>query len=92
MANIGKVTQVIGPVVDVSFEETGNIPNIYDALKVTRPDGAVIVLECQQHLGEDRVRTVAMDGTEGLVRGMKVEDTGKTDCDAYRGKNQGKTF
>jgi len=76
MANIGKVAQVIGPVVDVSFEETGEIPNIYDALKVTRPDGAVIVLECQQHLGEDRVRTVAMDSTEGLMRGMKVEDTG----------------
>jgi F-type H+-transporting ATPase subunit beta len=77
MANIGKITQVIGPVVDVAFDEPGSkIPNILDALEVTKPDGTRIVLECQQHLGEDRVRTIAMDGTEGLVRGMKVVDTG----------------
>ncbi|MDL5045984.1 F0F1 ATP synthase subunit beta [Oscillatoria amoena NRMC-F 0135] len=77
MANIGKVTQVIGPVVDVAFDEPGSkIPNILDSLEVTKPDGTRIVLECQQHLGEDRVRTIAMDGTEGLVRGMKVVDTG----------------
>lgn len=72
----GKVTQVIGPVVDVSFEEIGDIPKIYDALEVTRPDGQVVILECQQHLGEDRVRTVAMDSTEGLVRGMDAVATG----------------
>jgi F-type H+-transporting ATPase subunit beta len=77
MANTGKVSQVIGPVVDVSFEESGKIPSIYDALEVTRPDGTVVVLECQQHLGEDRVRTVAMDATEGLVRGAEVRDLGK---------------
>ncbi|MFY0651538.1 MAG: F0F1 ATP synthase subunit beta [Cyclobacteriaceae bacterium] len=77
MANIGKITQVIGPVVDVSFEQEGSkIPNILDALYVTRPDGHKIVLECQQHLGEDRIRTVAMDSTEGLMRGLDVEDTG----------------
>src|SRR5690606_31664035 len=77
MANIGKVTQVIGPVVDVAFDEPGSkIPNILDSLVVTKADGTKIVLECQQHLGEDRVRTIAMDGTEGLVRGMKVVDTG----------------
>jgi F-type H+-transporting ATPase subunit beta len=77
MANIGKITQVIGPVVDVAFDEPGSkIPNILDALEVTKPDGTRIVLECQQHLGEDRVRTIAMDSTEGLVRGMKVVDTG----------------
>ncbi|MCS6974091.1 MAG: F0F1 ATP synthase subunit beta [Cyclobacteriaceae bacterium] len=77
MANIGKITQVIGPVVDVAFDEPGSkIPNILDSLEVTKPDGTRIVLECQQHLGEDRVRTIAMDGTEGLVRGMKVVDTG----------------
>jgi F-type H+-transporting ATPase subunit beta len=74
MANIGKVAQIIGPVVDVSFEESGKIPNIFDALTVTRPDGTDVVLECQQHLGEDRVRTVAMDSTEGLRRGMDVKD------------------
>lgn len=76
MANIGKVTQVIGPVVDVSFEETRKLPNILDALEVKRPDGTRLVLECQQHLGEDRVRTIAMEGTEGLSRGMEVVDMG----------------
>ncbi|MCK5105584.1 MAG: F0F1 ATP synthase subunit beta, partial [Cyclobacteriaceae bacterium] len=76
MSNKGKVAQVIGPVVDVSFEEIGEIPSIYEALEVTRPDGQVVVLECQQHLGEDRVRTVAMDSTEGLMRGMEVIATG----------------
>jgi F-type H+-transporting ATPase subunit beta len=77
MANIGKITQVIGPVVDVSFEAEGStIPSILDALNVTRPDGQIIVLECQQHLGEERIRTVAMDSTEGLMRGLEVVDTG----------------
>ena len=77
MANFGRITQVIGPVVDVAFDEPGTkLPNILDSLFVTKGDGTKVVLECQQHLGEDRVRTVAMDGTEGLVRGMKVTDTG----------------
>jgi len=77
MANIGKITQVIGPVVDVSFEAEGSkVPNILDSLVITKENGTKIVLECQQHLGEDRVRTIAMEGTEGLVRGMDVVDTG----------------
>ncbi len=77
MANIGKITQVIGPVVDVAFDEPGTkLPNILDSLEVTKDDGTLVVLECQQHLGEDRVRTISMEGTEGLVRGMKVTDTG----------------
>ncbi len=77
MANFGKITQVIGPVVDVAFDDAGSkLPNILDSLSVTKGDGTVVVLECQQHLGEDRVRTIAMDGTEGLVRGMKVTDSG----------------
>jgi F-type H+-transporting ATPase subunit beta len=77
MANTGKITQVIGPVVDVSFESEGTtIPNILDALEVTKIDGSVVVLEVQQHLGEGRVRTIAMDGTEGLVRGAEVLDKG----------------
>jgi F-type H+-transporting ATPase subunit beta len=77
MANIGKITQVIGPVVDVSFDAEGaKLPNILDALKVTKENGQVVVLECQQHLGEDRVRTIAMDSSEGLTRGMDVVDTG----------------
>ncbi|MFM9979183.1 MAG: F0F1 ATP synthase subunit beta [Sphingomonadaceae bacterium] len=77
MANFGKITQVIGPVVDVAFDDPGTkLPDILNSLEVKKADGTIIVLECQQHLGEDRVRTVAMDGTEGLVRGMKVTDTG----------------
>ncbi|MFA0961367.1 F0F1 ATP synthase subunit beta [Roseivirga sp. BDSF3-8] len=77
MANTGIITQVIGPVVDVSFgAEAAKLPNILDALEVTKENGQKVVLECQQHLGEDRVRTIAMDSTEGLVRGMKVTDTG----------------
>jgi len=77
MANIGKITQVIGPVVDVSFDAEGaKLPNILDSLEVTKENGQKVVLECQQHLGEDRVRTISMEGTEGLVRGMEVTDTG----------------
>ncbi len=77
MANLGKVKQVIGPVVDVSFEEEGSVlPDILNALIIKRDDGDDLVLECQQHLGEDSVRTVAMDSTDGLYRGMLVEDTG----------------
>ncbi len=76
MANIGRIVQIIGPVVDVSFEETGKIPRIFNALQITRQDGTKLIVECQQHLGEDRVRTVAMDSTDGLVRGMEVIDTG----------------
>ncbi|PTX19407.1 ATP synthase F1 subcomplex beta subunit [Pontibacter mucosus] len=77
MANIGRITQVIGPVVDVSFAgENSKLPNILDALQVTKDNGQVIVLECQTHLGEDRVRTIAMDSTEGLTRGAEVVDLG----------------
>ncbi|WMJ71663.1 F0F1 ATP synthase subunit beta [Cytophagaceae bacterium ABcell3] len=77
MANKGKITQVIGPVVDVSFEGEGaRLPRILDALDVVRPNGQKIVLEVQQHLGEDRVRTIAMDSTDGLTRGMEVIDLG----------------
>ncbi len=77
MANTGRITQVIGPVVDVAFDAAGSkLPNILDSLEVVKTDGTKIVLEVQQHLGEDRVRAVAMDGTEGLVRGSVVTDTG----------------
>ena len=79
MANIGRIAQVIGPVVDVSFDQEGStLPNIYDAIEVTKTNGEKIILECQQHLGEDRVRTVAMDATEGLVRGMEAVHLGTT--------------
>ncbi|WP_420316666.1 F0F1 ATP synthase subunit beta [Ekhidna sp.] len=77
MANTGKVTQVIGPVVDVSFSAEGSkLPRIMDALKVTRPDGTEVILEVQQHLGEEAVRTIAMEGTDGLQRGTEVIDLG----------------
>ncbi len=72
----GKISQVIGPVVDVSFDSTDKLPAIYDALEVTNDQGVKIVLECQQHMGEDTVRTVAMDSTDGLYRGMAAKSTG----------------
>jgi F-type H+-transporting ATPase subunit beta len=75
--NKGKIVQVIGPVIDVSFEGEGsNLPNILEALEISRPNGQKIVLECQQHIGEDTVRAIAMDSTDGLVRGMEVVATG----------------
>ena len=70
---IGKVSQVIGAVVDVEFD--GNIPDILNALEVDN-NGQRLVLEVAQHLGESTVRTIAMDATEGLVRGTEVKDTG----------------
>lgn len=71
----GKIAQVIGPVVDVTFEGEGNIiPPIYTALKINRPDGSQLLLEVEQHIGENTVRCVAMDGTDGLQRGMIVEN------------------
>ncbi len=75
MANVGKIKQIIGAVVDVQFGST--LPDIYNALELKKPNGEILVLETQQHLGEDSVRTIAMDGTEGLVRGLEVIDTGK---------------
>ena len=77
MATTGKIKQIIGAVVDVHFSTKSVLPEIYNALEITRPNGEKLVLEVQQHLGEDSVRAIAMDGTEGLVRGMEVVDTGK---------------
>ncbi len=73
--NKGIVKQVIGPVVDIQFEE-GQLPEIFNAVKIERQDGSTLVLEAQQHLGENIVRCVAMDSTDGLVRGMEAVDTG----------------
>ena len=73
--NFGKISQVSGPVVDVAFEGEGNIlPPIFTALKVNRPDGSQLILEVEQHIGEDTVRCVAMESTDGLQRGMKVDN------------------
>nr|MBK9650527.1 F0F1 ATP synthase subunit beta [Bacteroidota bacterium] len=75
----GKVAQVIGPVVDVSFDTTtSKLPNILEALEVTKGNGQIVVLECQRHVGEDTIRAIAMDSTDGLVRGMEVTATGTT--------------
>ncbi len=75
--NYGEITQVIGPVVDVSFEKTGGkLPAILDALELTRDNGEKLIIECQQHIGEHTIRTIAMDSTDGLHRGMKVYPTG----------------
>ncbi|MEI6184956.1 MAG: F0F1 ATP synthase subunit beta [Bacteroidota bacterium] len=76
MASKGKIKQIIGAVVDVHFPNDNVLPDIYNALEITRDNGDKLVLEVQQHLGEDSVRTIAMDVTEGLVRGMEVVDTG----------------
>ena len=70
----GKVAQVIGAVVDVEFD--GSLPDIYNALEM-QLNGARLVLEVATHLGENTVRTIAMDSTDGLVRGMEVTDTGE---------------
>jgi len=76
MANTGKIKQIIGAVVDVHFPGDNKLPEIMSALEIKRANNVPLVLEVQQHLGEDSVRTIAMDGTEGLVRGMEVIDTG----------------
>jgi len=72
----GKIVQVIGPVIDVEFEP-GQLPAIYNALKINREDGDAVTVEVAQHLGESTVRTVSMQPTDGLVRGLVVEDTGQ---------------
>ncbi|MBP7508372.1 MAG: F0F1 ATP synthase subunit beta [Prolixibacteraceae bacterium] len=72
----GKVLQVIGPVVDVIFEEEKFLPEIYDALEIERPGSYPLVLECQQHIGEKTVRAIAMDSTDGLRRGVEVKAMG----------------
>jgi F-type H+-transporting ATPase subunit beta len=85
MANMGKIVQVIGPVVDVEF--IGDLPKIYDALEISLEDGPQkenrglsstnkLVLETAQHLGGNKVRAVAMGSTDGLWRGMEVSNTG----------------
>ncbi|WP_461640317.1 F0F1 ATP synthase subunit beta [Labilibaculum euxinus] len=75
--NTGKIVQVIGPVIDVSFDKEGTkLPEIYDSLEVVIENGKNLVVECQQHIGENTVRAIAMDSTDGLRRGMDVIATG----------------
>ena len=78
MKNIGKITQIIGPVVDIEFEP-GKLPAIYNAIRITRDvrgEQEILITEVQAHQGNNVVRTVAMGSTDGLVRGMEVEDAG----------------
>ena len=76
---VGEIVQIIGPVVDVAFRDAGaQPPAIYDALEVKRGDGSTLVLECQTHVGENTIRTIAMDSTDGLSRGMRVVSTGRS--------------
>jgi len=73
----GKIIQVVGPVIDVNFVlKDQELPNILDALEITRENGEKITIECQQHIGENTIRCISMDATDGLVRGMKVVATG----------------
>jgi len=75
--NSGKIIQIIGPAVDVSFEqEGGELPNILDALEITRHDGTKLICEVEQHIGENTVRAIAMESTDGLSRGVEVVATG----------------
>src|SRR6185503_20423083 len=78
--NVGKIVQIIGPVVDVQFTDE-NLPAIYNAVRITSegfdvPQAIDVIAEVEQHLGEGRVRCVAMEPTDGMVRGMKAFDTG----------------
>ncbi|MFL0269842.1 F0F1 ATP synthase subunit beta [Candidatus Clostridium radicumherbarum] len=74
--NVGKVISVIGPVVDIKFDSE-NLPSIYNAVEIKLPHDETLVVEVEQHVGDDIVRTIAMDATEGLKRGMEAYDTGK---------------
>lgn len=76
MSHTGKIIQIIGPVIDVRFNEEASLPCILNGLHIKTPSGKLVVLECQQHLGEHCVRAIAMEGTEGLTRGLEVVDTG----------------
>ena len=86
----GRISQIIGAVVDVAFDTEGRpaaevLPKIHDALEVTHPDGRQIIIEVQQHIGEDTVRTVAMDNTDARIGSAPV---GQSDHYAYRRANQ----
>ena len=77
----GRISQIIGPVIDVYFDTEGKdaenvLPKIHEALKITKPDGKELIAEVQQHIGEDTVRCVAMDNTDGLQRGLKATSIG----------------
>lgn len=88
----GKIVQILGPVVDVIFENEQDLPNIYDSLEITRENGETIILECQQDIGENTIRAIAMDSTDGLARGMKVTNTGNPISMPIGDKIRGRLF
>lgn len=92
MKSTGKIVQIIGPVVDVQFAQSERLPNIYESLSVTNDTGDVIVLECQQDIGENTVRTVAMDSTDGLYRDMPVIASGQPISMPTGNEIQGRLF
>ena len=73
----GRIAQIIGPVIDVVFEHEEDLPNLYDALQITRENGEKLIIETQQAIGENTVRTIAMDSTDGLRRGAEVVSLGQ---------------
>ena len=93
MSNVnGKISKVIGPVVDVNFDKGAKLPSILDALTVTKGDGTLVVLEVQKHVGDDTVRTIAMDSSDGFVRGMEVISTGSPILMPIGDKVKGRLF
>ncbi len=90
--NIGKVAQVIGPVIDVRFDDGIALPKILDAMVIKRPGADDLILECQQHIGEDTVRTISMDSTEGVSRGTEVISLGEAIIMPTGDKIKGRLF
>jgi F-type H+-transporting ATPase subunit beta len=88
----GKIAQVIGPVVDVSYEKGMALPNIFDALVTYKPDGTKVILEVQSHIGENNVRAISMDATDGFTRGMEVTSTGSAIMMPIGEKIKGRLF
>ena len=72
----GRIVQIIGPVIDVAFDDESHLPNLLDALEIERANGDKLITEVQQDIGENTMRTIAMDSTDGLRRGMKVRCLG----------------
>ncbi len=90
---VGKISQIIGPVVDVHFDITsGQLPQLFEALVGKRPDGTEVVLEVQQHVGEDTVRAIAMDSTDGFTRGQEILAKGTTITMPIGGQINGRVF
>ena len=74
---LGKISQIIGPVIDIVFEKSENeLPRIYDALEIIKPNDEKVIVECQQHIGEDTIRAISMESTDGISRGVEVTATG----------------